>query len=126
MTRAILLVPAPEYRDALLREGPCGSRPPTAWRPWCEDYGSPTGGAWSSEWATYEDRDDSPEDSAALVLAWDGAAVAEGCDRAARTLADATREPAHYWRAAYDEHAVRVLADACAAGGLGSVVMLKE
>ena len=80
---AILLLPAPEYRDRLLAEGPCGSRPPTVHQ---------LGGECDPPmWA------DGPSDGLrwpivagpALVLAWDGVAVPEGCDRLARVLSTA-------------------------------------
>lgn len=71
-TRAILLVPSPEWRERLLADGACGARVPQLWHRW----------TWG------DDADVSPEESAALVLAFDGAVVREGRDRAAYALAE--------------------------------------
>ena len=71
---AVLLVPAEGDPHGLLREGPCGARPPMAflWR---------AVGRWLAM---------SPGDETiaprALVLAWGGEPVAEGLDRLARCL----------------------------------------
>lgn len=68
--KAILIVPKKGDPHGLLKEGPCGARPPMAvegnegWRAW-PWYPSTT----------------PPLPRAALVLAWDGRAVREGCDR---------------------------------------------
>lgn len=66
----------PDYRDphGLLREGPCGARPPIALR-----------GRW--EWfAAAGQVPDSAPQRRALVLAWDGEPVAEGLDRLCRRM----------------------------------------
>ena len=59
---AVILVPAAGDPHNLLKRGPCGARPPTAWkppnRPWCE-------GGYSG----------SGDPARALVLAWDGERV---------------------------------------------------
>ena len=57
---AILLVTSPAWHYRLLRVGPCGAAPSTAWRQGAE----------------------------ALVLMWYGAVVPEGRDRALRCLAE--------------------------------------
>lgn len=70
--KAVLLVPERDDPHGLLREGPCGARPPMAyqetgtgiWRP----YRGPLGEAH-------------PENNDALVLAWDGEPVVEGWRR---------------------------------------------
>ena len=63
---AVLLVPAAGDPHSLLKRGPCGARPPTAWkppnRPWCE-------GGYSG----------SGDPACALVLAWDGERVPVAC-----------------------------------------------
>lgn len=74
--RAVLLVPTPEWREALLREGPCGARPPTAWA-----HERRLGVTWLAGHSGVM-----PSETNALVLVWDGAPVPEGCDRAARVL----------------------------------------
>ena len=76
MITAVLLVPAEGDPHGLLREGPCGARPPVAcwdggrWRAWTDN------GWW---WPVVPDR-------CALVLAWDGESVAEGLDRLLRAM----------------------------------------
>ena len=78
--KAILLVPAEGDPNGLLKEGPCGARPPFAVR-WMsrsislipEWRAGPSGGL----------RGSNPR---ALVLAWDGKTVREGCYRAADAL----------------------------------------
>lgn len=74
---SILLVPSVEHREALLGDGPCGSRVPTMHQ-WREgERGWSVGGFLNPVWKSYE---------CALVLAHDGKAVPEGCDRAARSI----------------------------------------
>ena len=81
--RAILLVPSEAHRDRLLATGPCEATPPMAWQHWHSGRWIAPGGKLSAvEFVKLED--DPP---VALVLAWAGAAVPEGCDRAARVLA---------------------------------------
>ena len=80
--RAILLVPSEAHRDRLLATGPCEATPPMAWQHWHSGRWIAPGGKLSAvEFMKLED--DPP---VALVLAWAGAVVAEGCDRAARVL----------------------------------------
>ena len=108
---AILLVPTEEFRSQLLGEGPCGARPPTAfrrtyarvvhvgnrfadptisWEVCCacdEPWPCPTPGKVESEgfirWKP-GNRHTTVADADALVLKWGGEPVAEGMDRAAR------------------------------------------
>ena len=68
--KAILLVPAEGDPHGLLKEGPCGARPPMAY--WYK-------GAWAPCTARAAHSHDKRR---ALVLAWDGKTVREGCDRA--------------------------------------------
>jgi hypothetical protein len=81
--KTVLLVPTEGDPHGLLKEGPCGARPPMAW--YCDDYQ-----AWEqwhrgmdhsepTAWAVMVERN-----KCALVLAWDGEPVPEGMDRAAR------------------------------------------
>ena len=69
---AVLLIPAEGDPHGMLREGPCGARPPIAcwdgerWRSWTDN------GCW---WPVVPGR-------RALVFAWGGKPVAEGMDRA--------------------------------------------
>ena len=81
--KAVLLIPTEGDPHGLLKEGPCGARPPMA-------------GRHDGYWYEYEDDGDiglavqgndghwaSPAGApTALVLAWDGEPVAEGCLRA--------------------------------------------
>ena len=74
MTRHILLIPADNDPHGLLAEGVCGSRVPVAWLHACA-----SGPVWREGFNI-------PGEVNALVLAWEGAPVAEGCDRAARVI----------------------------------------
>lgn len=78
MIAAILLIPEEGDPLGLLREGPCGARPPMAW--YCDDYQ-----AWEqwhrgmdhaepAAWAAMVERA-----RCALILAWDGEPVGAGC-----------------------------------------------
>lgn len=66
---AVLLVPGEGDPHGLLREGACGAMPPTV---------RLLGGHWRNGWRNEGTL------PAALVLAWDGKVVVEGCDRASR------------------------------------------
>jgi len=81
---AVLLVPEKGDPHGLLKEGPCGARPPTAWL----DHDGKGNSWWRAgcKAAGIEEHD-------ALVLAWDGKPVAEGLDRA---TAAATTTP-QWW-----------------------------
>jgi hypothetical protein len=97
--KAILLVPSDAFRVALLADGPCGARVPRlVWMPVMRfetDETAPLGGyAHPTDDGSWEEWDDSDDwqrvaDKVALVLAWDGAVVREGRDRAAYVLAEA-------------------------------------
>lgn len=86
--RGVILVPAAGDPLGLLREGPCGARPPTAcravpgegWLPWCGDRVTC---------------------ARALVLAWDGEPVAEGLDRAQRTAYPLAVDERLVWLASF-------------------------
>lgn len=95
--KAVLLIPEPDWREALLGDGPCGARVPTVYR------GHLCGHAYHREW---HDPTERPEAEAAecymcrnaleraLPLAWSGVFVREGRDRAAYVLAEAISEGA--------------------------------
>jgi hypothetical protein len=69
---AVLLVPSQDHREALIGDGPCGSRAPVAWF------------TATHRWrAGVADRYAGTEGQA-LVLAWDGKPVADGLARLAR------------------------------------------
>jgi len=76
---AILLVPKPEYAEALLRCGPCGTRPPIA-----RINSLLVDTEWVPIWVAT--RDNIPDGSGlfSLVLAWKGENVPEGWDRLIR------------------------------------------
>lgn len=94
MIDTILLVPADGDPHGLLADGACGARPPALTGYACNDA---THGRWWPENAERE-APVCPECSArkrwcdvtALVLAYRGKPVAEGCDRANRALIAAT------------------------------------
>jgi len=75
---AILLVPRDEDPHGLLREGPCGARPPMAYRPYNE-RGRTHYPRWVPFTSDYEVMESPP--FGALVLAYQGEVVVEGCDR---------------------------------------------
>ena len=85
----LLLIPTPEHREVLLREGLCEARPPMAYTLCDESMLEPDSdrsilnswepGPRSDVTASFGGR-------AGLVLIWDGAVVNEGCDRLARVL----------------------------------------
>lgn len=83
--QGILLKPAPGDPHGLLKEGPCGARPPMAGKHDGYWYEYESDGALGLVVEQPDGHWDSPEpDARALVLAWDGKPVAEGMDRAAR------------------------------------------
>lgn len=84
MIASILLVPSKEHRDALLGDGPCDARVPAMIRI-LSDFGQHTGC-----WQVPHDRDRVSDDDLALILAYDGVPVPEGCDRAARAITNIT------------------------------------
>ena len=82
--QAVLLIPAAGDPHGLLREGPCGARPPMVYEGW---EGDPLRSWWTTASATanasarfYPSR----AHRRALVLAWDGEPVAEGLGRLRR------------------------------------------
>ncbi|MDP3767800.1 MAG: hypothetical protein Q8S13_07280 [Dehalococcoidia bacterium] len=99
--RHILLVPSPAWRDRLLATGPCGASPPLAWeRPAYTDASAKRMPPVQrpARWLvpnglSMRIAKDRGELRRALVLAWAGAAVPEGCDRAARVLAEEQSMP---------------------------------
>ncbi len=89
--KAILLIPAKGDPHNLLKEGPCGARPPTAafWmcRQGHQEHGTWMGIAGGCPHPDHEGRLRPLRIGtglSALVLAWDGQPVAEGLDRANR------------------------------------------
>ena len=74
---AVLLVPEEGDPHGLLREGPCGARPPMAWQnAECRWFPLPH--------LSYDAALLGLEWQRALVLAWDGEPVVEGLDRLSR------------------------------------------
>ena len=73
--KGILLIPEEGDPHGLLKEGPCGARPPMAfvWKPSYLRLPQPEGRwiPWSTTW---------PKPGEALVLAWDGEAVRDPFD----------------------------------------------
>ena len=128
--RSILLVPTPACRDRLLADGVCGSRPPRAWfhaaqvgRP--RGYGKAPRKDLPARWMQSESTmlsgvsaRETRSSTAALVLAWSGAAVPEGCDRLARLLGRRLCSAWTLGRAGY-------LAERAALLGLGEVVTVE-
>ncbi len=74
--KAVLLVPEPGDKHGLLKEGPCGARPPMAWTalPW-PVFTGPNPRLWHP--GSYSGGFDADAITYALVLAWDGELVAE-------------------------------------------------
>lgn len=116
--KAVLLVPPKGDGDphGLLREGPCGARPPTAYIP---------NRGW--KWKAGPCAEEYPL-RRALVLAWEGKPVPEGMDRAARCWEAVTEESSRglqaydrWWCSLVDAFC---LAHECRRHGLGTVVLL--
>ena len=105
--KSILLVPPPACRDRLLAAGPCGARPPRVRE--LRGIGWTDGPTDTTRW---------PVLRCALVLAWSGAAVPEGCDRLARLLGRRLCSAWTLGRAGY-------LAERAALLGLGEVVTVE-
>lgn len=81
--KAVLLVPHEGDPHGLLREGPCGARPPRAW---CRDWETDDEGeTWPAEPRWLPARSFTSAARHALVLAWGGEPVPEGLDRLARS-----------------------------------------
>ncbi len=80
----ILLIPAEGDPHGLLKEGPCGARPPTAWFARCKGVLVPAPHA-AARRCGHCDRPLAECQQRALVLAWDGKPVPEGCFRADTT-----------------------------------------
>ena len=92
--KTVLLVPTEGDPHGLLKEGPCGARPPTALS--LRVTGDSIDLDTDPRWFSYDAVPDrlmactnaeilhSVRSPRALVLAWDGEPVAEGMDRAAR------------------------------------------
>jgi hypothetical protein len=77
--KAILLVPAPGDPHGLLAPGKCGAMPPIMGRwPLAPDH-------WIAG-VRCPEIDSGTKCQHALVLAWDGEPVPEGCDRALRRI----------------------------------------
>lgn len=125
---AVLLMPPAGDPHELLQEGPCGARPPKAWR--CDERYhrlKTDHGRWFSMSEAHLPALESGGD--ALVLAWGGCGpVAEGMDRAARCWEAVTEESGRgleayglWWCRLVD--AVN-LAHECQYHGLGTVVLL--
>lgn len=78
--KATLFVPKGEHRDALLRDGPRGARPPVA-----SFYPGGSGQWGASAYKPLSPHFD-PEQQHALVLGEGGTCLIEGCDRFFRYL----------------------------------------
>lgn len=83
VVKHLLFIPAPEHREALLREGVAGVRPPVASKGCYTGPGLFDKDAW--EPAPYRS-DIHDQQNQALILVWDGKAVVEGVDRLIRAL----------------------------------------
>lgn len=138
MTRAILIVPAAGDPHGLLAAGACGSRPPVAWRAPAvlgrpRGYGKAPRKDLPERWVLCAQTSVAGEKlreltTGALVLAWDGKPVPEGCDRAVRAHAAKSGRAAPRWPLTYDylpEH-VLMLANDCMADLGGEVVVLED
>lgn len=92
---SILLVPHDGDPHGLLREGPCGARPPFAWKQAGRVRGRVVrlGG-----WRPGGDLGcAAPRPGDALVLAWKGEVSQEGCDRASYACDFRWREGVEEW-----------------------------
>ncbi len=123
MIRAVLLVPTEGDPHGLLTEGPCGARPPTAWFARCKGVLVPAPHA-AARRCGHCDRPLAECQQRALVLAWDGEPVAEGCLRACGMDSIFT-----FWRSVSEsiegvDCALAWLGQRCIDHDLGSLVLL--
>lgn len=87
VVRAILLVPQAGALPGLLAEGPCGARPPLVYRELNVEQRYDAATIARLRLGNWSERGQRASDvEAALVLAWRGAVVPDGRDRAARIL----------------------------------------
>ena len=84
MIKTILLVPEDSDPHGLLKEGPCGARPPTAWRYWSIQVES---GLFESQipWCFGPVPSSGCTRQGALVLFFDGKPMPDGIDRLKRS-----------------------------------------
>lgn len=118
--KAILLVPHPSHRDALLSGGPCGSRVPRV-RLLGGECSPPVwtdGPSDGRRWPVI--------DGPALVLAWEGRPAVEGVDRAIRVLNDVDEECGIRVVEGYSLPWTRTIAERCQNAGLGRIVTLED
>ena len=117
--RHILLIPNEGDPHGLLRDGPCFTAPPLA--------------VWSNVDHRWDEApphtraiytDGKPKRTLALVLAWDGEPVPEGCDRADRARDGGTIEGLYLLKSYTLENAIAIGA-ACEAVGLGRLVVVR-
>lgn len=90
----VLIVPAESDPHGLLREGPCGARPPIVHEAHKQSAFGPNTTVWTTSEATvYTSKKQAPymPHRRALALAWEGKPVPEGLDRLGRAPA-VTRE----------------------------------
>jgi len=92
---AVLLIPEDGDPHGLLHEGPCGARPPRAWC--CDWETDDEGETWAAKPRWLPARSYTSAARHALVLAWDGEPVAEGCLRAGIGCAFEPRSTVDIW-----------------------------
>lgn len=112
---AVLLVPTEAHREALIGDGPCGSRAPVAWydeialRRWIPGH---LPSAFASEAALRG----WTRPTEALVLAWDGEPVADGLARLAALIPGPAEDGVPVrWTVAVALYRARTIAEVCAA-----------
>ena len=110
--RHILLIPSEGDPHGLLKQGLCGARPPTI-------STSHDGAILDYVYYGHEPLTD------ALVLAWKGEPVPEGCDRADRARDGDTVEGLYLLKSYTLENAIAIGA-ACEAVGFGRLVVVRS
>jgi len=135
VTRAVLLVPRDDLREALLGGEVCGGCPPTAWeRPRCGTWIADDAlGRMTSGASTDEDDCETGRERAcrqgwrqALVLAWDGRVVSGGVFKAWWSADDVFSLGAMLDAASLDTIAVHARTWTRDGRPLGEVVVISE
>lgn len=120
----VLLVPTEDAASELLREGPCGARPPMAYL-YPEGIVIPHPRIPESVWGGPREGTEK-----GLVLVWMGQAVMEGIDRASRYLNGqrvlAGRSPLLRYFDTLDAPTARSIGEDCERHGLGRLVVAEH
>lgn len=143
----ILLIPNDEYREALLRKGPLGARPPSYIAPF-EPFADRTEGPYSdSVWrcpaclavvgAGYTKKQAIERiihgwwcDYRSLPLAWKGKPIPEGMDRLGRVMDTVEGHATHWltveWGATIEGTNIELAVSIAEAVGFGTIILIDK